>query len=240
MKHISTQQLYAFSDQLSKEADLKSWLGGYAGRALIGAGAGAGLGVATAAEGEGLQGGIRGALLGGTLGVGSKLVTKSGRHDVANFARRQRYGVTGGGLKDKTVGSAKKIGLLESKASLADREAFHKGYQNIPGVLRGLATNPGDVLRSGWKRGGTLGKVFTGLGAVDAARSLAMKPEEGGPGRFERALGSGIGSLGYLAAPTGIVPSMLMGGAAGVIGSRAGRLVDRMTGHKRQPAEGAS
>jgi hypothetical protein len=241
MKHLSTQRLLAFSDQLSKEADLKSTLGGFGARALLGAGAGAIAGGATAPEGEGLKRGIRGALLGGALGAGSKLLSQAGRQEaksgLSNFAARQRYGLTGGGMKPHpSTQAAERVGLLNAKSAPADLEAFHKGYQNIPGVLRGLKNDPVDVLRSGWRRGGTLGKVFTGIGAVDAGKSLIEKPEEGGPGRFEKALGSAGGTLGYLVAPTGLAPSLAMGGAAGVLGSKAGRLIDRMTGHKRQPA----
>lgn len=244
MKHISTQKLLAFSDQLSKEADLKSHLatlaGGFGRRALLGAGAGAVAGGMSAQEGEGAKGALRGAMLGGALGAGSKLLSRAGRQEakagLSSFGARTRYGLTGGGVKSHNIAEGQRLGILKYPDSTPhDIEAFQKGYQSIPGVLKGLKNDPKGLLRSGWERGGLMGKVFTGLGAYETGKALLTKPVEGGPGRFEKALGTAGSTLGYMAAPSGFIPSMLFGGVAGGVSAKAGRLVDRMTGSRRQP-----
>lgn len=231
MRHIDINQLVSFKQEVDKLAGVGSFLSGFGGRALVGAGAGAALGAGTAAEGERFRGGFRGALLGGAAGLGSKLVTRAGRQEakegLRTFGNAQRYALTGGGPGK----------VLPQGASPALRESFEKGYENLPGLAKGLATKPLDVVRSGWKKQDTLGKVFTGLSAYDAAKQVATSSEPGGPGRAERTLGSLGASAGYLVGPGGFLPGMAAGTIGGFLGKKSGKLMDRMAGRKQVPVE---
>jgi len=235
MSYIDINQLVAFKQELNKLAGIGSYVSSFGGRALIGAGLGAAAGARMSEEGNRFRGGMKGALLGGTVGLGSKLVTRAGRQEAAtglkSFGNAQRYALTGTGPGN----------VLPAGASPAVQESFAKGYETIPGLAKGIATKPLEVLKSGWKKQETLGKVFTGLSAVDAGKQMTTATEEGGPGKAERVLGSLGSSAGYLVGPAGFIPGMVAGSAGGFLGKKSGKLLDRVTGGSRKavPQENA-
>ena len=236
---IDIQQLLAFKDELHKVGSVGSFLGGFGGRALIGGAAGGLIGAKTgdpdAPKGKRI---VRGALLGAAAGAGSRLLTGAGRQEakagLSNFGKRQWYGVTGHGAKD--LASAEKIGLISKGATPIERESFQKGYDNIPGTLKGLMHNPKDVLKNTWKKQNTLGKAFVGLGAVDAAHQATTPTEAGGPGKAERILRSAGGSAGYLLGPAGLLSGAVAGTATGSIAGRIGRGIDHFIPGQHKPA----
>ena len=239
-------------------------LKGQYGRQLgLGAGLGAAGGalVADPEEGESrLRGAVKGALVGGGIAGGRILTTQAGREaagkGLSNFYQRQRYSLTGKGLgateADK-LKKAREIGLVEkldptkhttpealAKAQRAinvQEEALKSGYMSAPGVVHGLLSNPKDVLKSGWRRSGTVGKVFTGLGAYETGKGLIEKPEEGGPGRLEKGLRGAGSALGWMVAPTTLVGSQIIGMGGGYLGGKAGKLGDRGVQMIRRPGQ---
>jgi hypothetical protein len=127
----------------------------------------------------------------------------------------------------KVTGKPAKTQLgREAGRYAADVEAFQKGFQNIPGVVHGALTRPGELLRSGWQRAGTAGKVFAGAGALEAARAATKKPEAGDPGRAQAALGSLGRTAGYLVAPGAMLGQVAVGGLAGKGGEAVGKIGD--------------
>lgn len=229
----------------------------YGRQMAVGAGSGALLGAGTADEGQRVSGAIKGGLLGGALAGGRILTTQPGRvaakKTVGNFLERQRYGLTGRGVdlpKAYDIGLLRKVdpkssfenvgGKLTAKGQAAydkalkhqalQEDAFHKGYHSAPGVLHGALSNPGDLVRSSWKRMDTANKVFAGLGAAQAAGGFLTPSQEGGPGRMERGL-RGLGSAaGFLVAPQSLIAGQLVGEGVGAIGQRIGKGVDRLAG----------
>ena len=250
---ITTDHLRGFVSELAKEAGVggavmnflgrhkvptslaavRAGLKGHYGRQmLVGAGVGAGIGAASDSENR-LRGLSRGALLGATgVGVG-QLATKGGRaaakSTLSNFGKRTKYQFTGKGLAQGDVEGAKRIGVLGEKATPADIEAHQQGWTHIPGIAKGLVQKPGKLIANSWKRmDSPLAKALTGLSAVDAGREALTPTEPGGPGRAERTLGSAVGSLGYMLAPSGILPAMALGTGMTAAGKHVGRLVDRV------------
>lgn len=233
--------------------------GSHYGRQLaLGAGVGGVGGALAADEGQGLKGAVGGAALGAGVAGGRILSTKAGREaartGASNFLQRQRYGITGGGVKD--IEHARKIGLIPKKVDSRgmlrggesrkavnkalneqrlNEHAFNKGYLSAPGTVHGLLSNPVDTLKSGWKRSGLMGKGFAGLGAYEAAKGFTSTPEEGGPGRLERGM-RGVGStLGWMVAPTTLLGGQLVGEGAGWVGGKLGRGADTAGRLVRKP-----
>jgi hypothetical protein len=150
------------------------------------------------------------------------------------FAQRQRYSLTGRGVKD--LEHAKKIKLVESvpkgltgkalekaeRSAKLSEEAFNKGYMSAPGVAHALMSKQApDLVRNAWKRGGAMGKAFAGLGAYETASGLARPPE--GQSRLEAA-GRGLGStVGWLVAPHTLAGGHLVGMGSGAIGGKIGK-----------------
>ena len=216
--------------------------GRYGRQVGLGAGVGAITGGLTAEEGEGLSGALKGGLIGGGVMGGRILATGAGREalkkSTGKFLQRQRHSLTGGG--PKTVEEAQRLGIVRmpaeglkgkaleraKKLQKLDEAAFRSGYTSVPGIVKGLATRPRDVLRSGWQRGGLMGKGLAGLGTYETGKSLLEKPEPGGPGRLQKALGSAAGTVGWLTAPPAMLGGMLMGTGAGMLGRQVGRLGD--------------
>jgi hypothetical protein len=210
MKHIRPGQMLAFVDELSeieKEAQLSAITG------AVGRGAGR---------------------VGGWL---------------KRFGKRQYYSVTGRGVKDieeaRKLGIVPKIEQMAAKPGMTARqtaraqkkflkartsrerqeEAFRAGYLHAPGAIRGLVTHPVKTLRSGWQRGGLMGKGFAGLGAYETGKAALTPTEPGGPGKPERMLRAAGSTVGWLAAPHTLVGGMLMGEGLSAAAGRAGRAI---------------
>jgi hypothetical protein len=217
----------------------------YGGRMGASAALGAGVGAATAKPGERLKGALGGAAGGAALGGGTILATKAGRQALKkgteSFGRRQLYSITGKGIKGQDeafkYGLLKKPGenlkgraLEKAKRQLALRQdAFGKGYLHAPGIAKGLVKNPGDVLKSSWKRQDLMGKGFVGLGGYQTAKGIAETPEPGGPGRLQKGL-EGVGqTVGWLVAPQTLIGGSLVGVGGGYAGRQVGRLGEKLT-----------
>ena len=237
---ITAAHLKGFVSELEKTAGpggmggVLGWVPGLKGRygwqMLAGAGVGAGAGALADKENR-LRGASRGALGGAALTGLGHLTTSGGRaaaaKSISNFGARTHHAFTGGAVAPGDVHAAKKHGILSSGATKYDLEAFRKGWDTIPGLTKGTVTHPGRVLANSWNRMGTGGKVLTGLSGADVAYQAATPSEPGGQGRTERVLSSGLGSLGFMVAPAGMIPSTLVGMGTGAAGDRAGRLIDR-------------
>jgi hypothetical protein len=147
-----------------------------------------------------------------------KMTTTPGGEGLMGKVRRTAAKVTGKPAKSELA--------REANRYAAEVESFNKGFQNIPGVLHGALTQPGELLRSGWQRAGTAGKLFAGAGALEAGLAAAKKPEEGGPGRAQAALGSLGRSAGYLVAPGAMLGQSVVSGLAGKAGESVGKASD--------------
>jgi len=208
---------------------------------------------------------VGGGIAGGTV-LARKKGREAVRKGIGNFYQRQRYSLTGKGLgktEAEKLEKAREIGLIgrfdpetfnaknfggnvakSDKASAAakariafEEDALKKGYMSAPGVVHGMLTRPGDVIRSGWQRGGGPGKLFAGLGAYEAGKGLVEKPEEGGPGRLEKGLRGAGSALGWMVAPTTILGGQIVGMGGGYIGGKVGRLGDKGVQMVRRPGQ---
>lgn len=279
MRHVDAARMSAFVDELEKTA---SWgdtvrrvagratsalagSGPYGQRVLYGAGIGALGGGAIDEENR-----LRGALIGAGLGAGATgtavLSTEAGRkaarEGAKNLWTRQKYSLTGRGVRD--LEHAKELGIVAKDPTEAtirpglinrmlgrtpkdlherqlakikrEEEAFHAGLLHAPGLAKGMVTHPLQTLKSGWQRTGTLGKALTGLGAYETGRGLIQKPEEGGPGRAEKGLRALGSTAGMVLAPPVFAGGMLVGEGLGQAGKWSGRGIDRLTGRVRSPA----
>lgn len=132
-------------------------------------------------------------------------------------------------VQAKVMGGPAKSPLLqEANRYAAEVDAFNKGFHNVPGVLHGALTQPGQLLRSGWNRAGTAGKLFAAGGVLNAGRGMLQKPEEGGPGRLEKGLSSAGASLGYMVAPgVSQLPSLIGSSVISGMGNKAGKVVGK-------------
>lgn len=218
--------------------------GQYGRQLMLGAGGGA-LGGAALADpdrevGGRVAGALKGALVGGSLIGGGILATKGGREaakqGLGNFYKRQKYSLTGRGLGDthaERLKNARKIKLIEKagpgsvKGVALQEDALKKGYMNIPGLARGMVSRPGDVLKSGWKRGGLMGKGFAGLGVYETGKGLYETPEAGGPGRLEKGLRGAGSTVGWMVAPGTLIGGQLVGMGSGALAGKVGKLGDR-------------
>jgi hypothetical protein len=79
-----------------------------------------------------------------------------------------------------------------------------------------------------------MGKLFAGMGAVEAGKGLIQKPEEGGPGRLEKGLRGAGSALGWMVAPTTLLGGQIVGMGGGYLGGQAGKLGD-MAARKVMP-----
>ena len=279
MTHISSRQMLAFADELSKTAAVPKFLGtmgkyisnipkSYGGQLMLGAGLGGTANVARHAitDPQDIQSDtgsnfFHGALAGSSLAGGRILATKAGREAVkrtgSKFLQRERYGLTGQGLGDDPLTKARELGILSNQPTAqtmfkmdphqltseqADQlasnvkkwvvtnpiqeDAFNKGYLNAPGALYGLMSHPIDTIRSGWRRGGALGKLLTVGGVAGGIKGVVETPEEEGPGRLEKGLGGAASALGWAAAPPMWVGGALMGSGIGRLGSSVGKTID--------------
>ncbi len=211
-----------------------------------------------------MRGALMGAGVGAGIAGGRVLATVKGRQvakkGVSNFYQRQRYAATGKGLGKTDADKLKKardIGLVEKydptrfganpltpaaakKAGkeqariLTQEDALKKGYMSAPGTVHGLLTRPGDVIKSGWRRGGTMGKTFAGLGAYETGKGLIEKPKEGGPGRLEKGLRGAGGALGWMVAPTTLAGGQIIGMGGSAVGSKIGKLGDKVVQRVRR------
>ena len=235
--------------------------GRYGRQLALGTGLGAAGGAAVAdpdQPGGRIRGALKGALVGGGLAGGRVLATGAGRRaakkGLGNFYQRQRYSLTGKGLgkTDKQkLQRAREIGLVDkldpskfpdAKKRAAEtariklqEDALQKGYMSAPGTVHGLLTRPGDTLKSGWKRGGLMGKAFAGLGAYETAKGLYETPKPGGPGRLEKGLRGAGSAVGWMVAPTTLVGGQLVGMGGSAIGGRVGRVGDKVVQRARRP-----
>jgi hypothetical protein len=219
--------------------------GQYGRQLMLGAGGGALGGAALADPDQGVggrvRGALKGALVGGSLIGGGILATKGGRsaakEGLGNFYQRQKYSLTGRGLGDthaERLKNARKIKLIEAPGSgsakriALQEDALKKGYMHIPGVVKGLASrNAGDVLKSGWQRGGGFGKAFAGLGAYETGKGLIETPEAGGPGRLEKGLRGAGSTIGWMVAPGTLLGGQLVGVGGGALAGKVGKLGDK-------------
>jgi hypothetical protein len=139
---------------------------------------------------------------------------------------RAKAGVLGRGAEGSRAKAIRKAQEFQH----AQQRAFSKGHMSVPGVVHGLMTNPKSVIKGSWKRGGTAGKVFAGLGAYETGKGLIEKPKEGGPGRLESGLRGAGSTLGWMVAPHTILAGQMVGSAGGYLGGKVGKLGDRATG----------
>lgn len=176
---------------------------------------------------------LKGALIGAAGGYASPLLTSAGRQralqGAKNFYAKERHGLLGG-----EAPSAMGRGLRGPELA-QHQQAVQQGLTSIPGVLKGLATRPGEVLRKGWEQGGRWGKAMTVGSAVLGARDVADPNVPGG--KAEKA-GRLIGETGgYLAGSRlPFLSSMLFSTATGAVGKHLGRAVDKLTGSGQQSA----
>jgi hypothetical protein len=171
------------------------------------------------------------------------------------FGKRQLYTLTGRGVKD--VEEAKRLGLVSrakpppggartsvkarrkyEKALEQERlgeEAFQRGHLSVPGAVHGLLTSPVQTLKSGWQRGGIVGKGFAGLGAYETGKAALTPTEPGGPGKAQRVLGAAGSTLGWMVAPATLAGGMLMGSGAERVGKAIGGAADTAADIARGP-----
>jgi len=174
-----------------------------------------------------------GALLGAGAVGAAALATKGGRaaakNAISNFGNRTRYQFTGSapGVSRMDIKGAKSRGILGENATPAEMQAHAEGWNTIPGMAKGMLQTPGKVIRNAWSRMDTPSKVITAVQGADTAREALTPTEEGGPGRAERVLGSAAGNLGFMVAPSGLLPGLAVGSLTGAAGSRLGRVLDR-------------
>jgi hypothetical protein len=172
------------------------------------------------------------------------------------FGVRQRYYLTGKGVKDKA--HAKELGILDEAPKIretpagftgdkarayreraekvhakemgrhqAKEKAFEDDIMSLPGMGHAILSGKGgELLRSGWKRSGPLDKAFLGLGGLEMGRAAITPTEEGGPGRAQRMLRAAGQTTGWLAAPHAMLPGVLAGAGAGAVGGAAGKAID--------------
>jgi len=251
MRYITSDLMWSMVDEFRKEAASpigaalryatpagKFLTGTYGKQMALGAGVGALGGYAADKDHR-----LRGALMGGALGAGAvgvgQLATAKGRKAGKNLLKdtwkRSKYQFTGHGVPNEAEAQRLKIigaaPASDANARViarhkAEIDSYRKGHMNIPGAVHGLVTKPGEVVRGAWNRMDRIGKLFTGLSGVDAAHEAFKPTEEGGPGRSERVLTSLGSSVGFMAAPSGIAPSLLMGSLGGSIGKTVGKGAD--------------
>lgn len=170
------------------------------------------------------------------------------------FGKRQLYGLTGHGVKD--IGEARRLGLVGKvhmpagpasarewkayekalKKVKLEEEAFRKGRLSLPGAVHGLATDPVGTLRSGWQRGGLVGKGFAGLGAYETGKAALTPTEPGGPGKARRMLGAAGSTVGWMVAPPTLLAGMMMGSGGERVGKAVGGAADTAAGAVRARA----
>ncbi len=223
--------------------------------ALLGSLGGAGRGA--------LLGGAAGALAGGVAGhrvadLGERVTKMPILGTPAQFGQRQVHGVTGWtpreGIESIRGGAYSAKKNLESirksapesviraeRAAQAAQQAQDAGLTNMPGFIRAMATNPKKAISAGvreqWHGSGVAGKALTvGLPAADALHAAVSAESPDGPGRGER-IGRGIlpAAVGMASGQLPFAGQLLIGGAAGSIGSHLGRGVDRVRGRGRRP-----
>jgi hypothetical protein len=112
-------------------------------------------------------------------------------------------------------------------------EALERGEYSAPGVFHSALSHPGQFFKNQWKRNDNLSKFFAGYGTLATGKSLIEKPEEGGPGRFEKSLNIGGQTAGWLASPRGFMPGMLVAPVVGKVGKTVGRGIDTVLGTRR-------
>lgn len=152
--------------------------------------------------------------------------------DKPGLYERAKSGITG---KAPVDARAKAIAKAQESQGLG-QHAFEQGYMNVPGIAKGLASRrAGDLIRTGWKRGGAVGKGFAGLGAYETGKGLIEKPREGGPGRLEKGLRGAAGTLGWMVAPHTLLASSVAGMGSGALGGAVGKLGDRGVRALRRP-----
>jgi hypothetical protein len=213
----------AFVDELEKDAAVpgllqKLWSSG-AGRTLAGGAIGAGAGALSNPE-DRMGGALRGGLIGGAAGYASPLLTRTGRQKAWEGTKylgaKTKHELTGmghapikPGMKAKDVRDLRKVERL--------------GLTSVPGVVKGMITQPLQTMKGAWQHAGGLGKAMA-LADVAMGVPHVLDPNtQAGTG--EKVLGTLGRSSGYLlGGRMGILGSSVLGGGLGYMGSRAGRL----------------
>lgn len=176
---------------------------------------------------------------------------------LADFVHRQYYGLTGrmlGGSRLGTEAAAalrRRVGVgtehalseltkahaagrpREVSRALAALEAERGGLTHVPGLFRGLATEPARTLRLSWKSLRPAEKVLTAsyVGVPLAERAIGREPRPGDTRSERQRLAEDLAASGVFLAsgPVPIVPSVLA--AAGV--GRVAREIAAATEHKK-------
>lgn len=203
---------------------------------LIGAGAGAGLAGARIATTPALRQEFAQQVKGGTKKYRYHLTGKGlGATPAAELEEAHRLGIL-----HKPVTSELPLDAVKRQKVLdaykREVEAFGRGEYSAPGVFHSLLSSPGQFFKQQWQRNPLLMKGFTAYGAYGTGKSLLEKPEEGGPGRFEKALGSAGLATGWLASPHGFFPGLVVAPVLGKAGKKIGKGVDTLLGTHAQPA----
>ena len=132
----------------------------------------------------------------------------------------------------------KRLASSEVKGLEAQRHAAETGLTSLPGVAKGLVTNPLKTLKTGFVSQGPVGMA---LGAVPAAMAIpgAVKGESqeyGGPGGLGRFVGENVGYTALGAVP--FAPMMAGATLAGKAGELIHKKVSRKPGAVVPPPQG--
>jgi len=180
---------------------------------------------------------------------------------VSDFGKRQVHGLTGWtpkgynntrGIEEIGAGAAssrawdaaaKKTGDFEERARAAaalkaNEAAQAAGHTSIPGIVGSFVKDPKNAARTAWRQqwdGTSKWEKALLLGAPTAG--LAMDTVSDDDGHKGERMGAGIASTaaGLATGGLGFVPGMVAGTAAGYLGSKAGKQVDKLRGKVQAP-----
>ena len=132
--------------------------------------------------------------------------------------------------------SKEKWVAAEKKRLLAQHERTRSGYASLPGVVKGMATRPGHLMKTTWQASTPVEKGmaagFTGLGVHDIVRDRE-------PGEESRpaAIGRLAASSGLWFPLTGlsIAPQLATWMGSEALGARAGKAIGRVV--NKPPAQ---
>uniref|UniRef100_A0A7C3SN95 Uncharacterized protein n=1 Tax=Dictyoglomus turgidum TaxID=513050 RepID=A0A7C3SN95_9BACT len=111
----------------------------------------------------------------------------------------------------------------------AAKAVLEKGYASIPGTIKGLFTNPKEMLSLKWKSMSPGEKaLMAGFGALDI-HEIKKAKEKGEP------IGGAIANAALFPLTMGMsaIPQMAMWTAGGMLGERAGRGVEKLIRRER-------
>ena len=165
-----------------------------------------------------------------SIGFGSELLPKSERLAKSQLAKEYagKWFKPGRLIRGKEKAQQAWV-TRELARRTAERASLVKGYGSLPGVVKGMVKNPGDVLKTTWKSAGPGEKLmaagFTGIGVHDVVK----KPEPGGESRGA--------AMGRLAASTGLwfplrsmsmIPQVASWMGSEALGGKAGGGISRL------------